>query len=585
MVHFRGGVATRQDGTSAAEPRGGQYQDGTSAAEPRGFVVEQILVRNLGEEEPMLAHVRDRMQRASMLVTFNGKSFDLPLLRTRFAMARLAPPMEPPHLDLVHVARRLHKPRGVECRLTSIEREVLGFERVDDVPGSEVSACYLHFLRTGDAAGLLRVVEHNAWDVVAMAAMVGLYGEPLEGSQLDAVDLVGVARTLKRARAVDEAWEVAERAVAAGGGEASLRARAEIAKARGDRARALADFETVAEGVDDPRVRLELAKLYEHYARDHEKALAAVRAGTGEGEAARAQREARLVAETGAGDRRAGVHSGGGCASAEVAAVGDGPLSRLPAPPPHHLRNQHPRGAPAARCSDSTAPDPGNRHQRLALRAHAIAEPRFTLVAEDKDRSDSGERKAQRSSGRQLPSAPMTCSFFTRSRASVSARSVVRASLTSSAPPSATRTAVGASPGCGAGVPRSGTRVHAEEGGGTEDRADVVRVADAIERDRGPAALRQRVPQLLRARPAPLAREEAEPSRGRLRPLPIRARSPSVSSPHTACLRAEARPPHQSGSLTSCRYAARVRDAKNGSSGRRAKTASAPRLAPRTVSP
>ncbi len=259
-----------------------------------GITVEQILVRNLGEEEPMLAHVAARIAKASMLVTFNGKSFDLPLLRTRFVMARLPAPREPPHLDLLHVARRLHKPRGVECKLTTIERDVLGFERVDDVPGSEVSACYLHFLRSGDVRGLLGVVEHNAWDVVAMAALVGLYGEPLEGTQLDARDLVGVARTMKRAGAGDEAWSAIEVAVANGAGDDSLRARAEIAKARGDRARALADFETLASAVDDAKVRLELAKLYEHFVRDPARALTVVERGTGEGDAALAKRRARL---------------------------------------------------------------------------------------------------------------------------------------------------------------------------------------------------------------------------------------------------------------------------------------------------
>jgi uncharacterized protein YprB with RNaseH-like and TPR domain len=262
-----------------------------------GLVVEQILVRNLGEEEPMLAHVRDRIASASMLITFNGKSFDLPLLRTRFVMARLAPPEEPPHLDLVHVARRLHKPRGIECRLVSIERDVLGFVRENDVPSGEVSACYLHFLRTGEASAMLGVIEHNAWDVVAMAALVGLYGEPLEGTQLEAGDLVGVARTLQRARAVDEAWDCVERAVAAGGGDASLRARAELAKARGDRAKALADFEALSKGVDDPKVRLELAKLYEHFVRDHARALSALDGGTGEDDEAVARRRARLEAK------------------------------------------------------------------------------------------------------------------------------------------------------------------------------------------------------------------------------------------------------------------------------------------------
>ena len=262
-----------------------------------GMTVEQILVRELGEEAPMLAHVAARIAKASMLVTFNGKSFDLPLLRTRFVMARLEAPREPPHLDLLHVARRLHKPRGVECKLTTIERDVLGFERVDDVPGSEVSACYLHFLRSGDVRGLLGVVEHNAWDVVAMAALVGLYGEPIDGTQLDVRDLVGVARTMKRAGAGEEAWSTIEYAVANGGGDESLRARAEIAKARGDRARALADFEALANGVDDAKVRLELAKLYEHFVRDPSRALTLVERGTGEGDAAVAKRRARLEAK------------------------------------------------------------------------------------------------------------------------------------------------------------------------------------------------------------------------------------------------------------------------------------------------
>jgi uncharacterized protein YprB with RNaseH-like and TPR domain len=264
-----------------------------------GLRVEQLLVRELGEEGPMLAHVRERIRAASMLVTFNGKSFDMPLLRTRFVMARLEAPAEPPHLDLVHVARRLHKPRGIACKLTSIEDRVLGFVREDDVAGAEVSARYLEFLRSGQGQRLLGVIEHNAWDVVAMAALVGLYGEPLEGTQLDAGDLVGVARTLKRARAVDEAWEVVEKAVAGGAGEASVRARAEIAKARGDRARALADFEAVAAEVDDPKLRLELAKLYEHFTRDHARALTMIEQGTGEDEPAASRRRARLEAKHG----------------------------------------------------------------------------------------------------------------------------------------------------------------------------------------------------------------------------------------------------------------------------------------------
>ncbi len=269
--------------------------DPGSEGSPPGFIVEQLLVRRLGEEAPVLARIAERIAAASMLVTFNGKSFDMPVLRTRFVMGRQQLPVEPAHFDLVHVARRLHKGRGVGATLGAVEREVLGFVRENDVPSGEVSACYFHFLRTADPRALMGVVEHNAWDVVSMAALVGLYGEPLEGTQLEAGDLVGMARTLKRAGSKDLAFEVAEAAVARGAGHDGTRARAEIAKARGDKARALADFEALASSVDDASIRLELAKLYEHHAKDAARALAIVEAGTSETDDAQARRKARLA--------------------------------------------------------------------------------------------------------------------------------------------------------------------------------------------------------------------------------------------------------------------------------------------------
>jgi hypothetical protein len=247
------------------------------------LVLEQVLVRALGEEAPMLARVRERVEDAALLVTFNGKSFDLPLLRTRFVMGRAEPPADPPHLDLLHVARRVHKERSPRegCRLVALERDVLGFERSEDVESRDVSECYLHFLRTGDARGLLAVVEHNAWDVVAMAALVGIYGAPLHDG-LSAGDLVGVARTMRRAGALDRAIAVADAAVERETSPEALRARAEIAKARGERDRALADFEALAAMVDDPAARLELAKIYEHAFKSPARALAWAEQGTTE---------------------------------------------------------------------------------------------------------------------------------------------------------------------------------------------------------------------------------------------------------------------------------------------------------------
>jgi uncharacterized protein YprB with RNaseH-like and TPR domain len=265
--------------------------------ENRTLVLEQLLVRALGEEGPMLARLRERLAAASMLVTFNGKSFDMPLLRTRFVMARMPVPPTPPHLDLLHVARRVHGKRvAAGCRLVAIEREVLGFERHDDVASGDVSACYLHFLRTGEAGALLGVVEHNAWDVVAMAALVGLYGEPLSDG-LAPDDLAGIARTLHRAGDLDRALVAANAAVLRGGTRTTLplRARAGIAKARGDRSGALADFQSLAAAADDPAARLELAKLYEHWVKAPARALEWVARGTSEDPAMAKKRSDRLA--------------------------------------------------------------------------------------------------------------------------------------------------------------------------------------------------------------------------------------------------------------------------------------------------
>jgi tetratricopeptide (TPR) repeat protein len=111
---------------------------------------------------------------------------------------------------------------------------------------------------------------------------------------LPSEDLVGLARTLRRAGALDQAATIAETAVARGGGASARRARGELAKARGDRARALLDFESLVDEVDDPVLRLELAKLYEHYVKAPALALEILERGTGEPEAALEKRRVRL---------------------------------------------------------------------------------------------------------------------------------------------------------------------------------------------------------------------------------------------------------------------------------------------------
>jgi uncharacterized protein len=253
---------------------------------------EQFLLRSPAEELPLLEALGERVEQADLLVSYNGKAFDLPLLNGRMVMNRRPKLPHRAHLDLLHVARRLHKARLGACRLISLESDVLGFVRGPDIAGIDIAPRYAHFLRTGDDSVLEQVIEHNAWDVVSMAALVALYGEPFE--LLHERDLLGLARTLKRARAFDEAERAAAVALSRGAGPEARRAHGEIAKARGDRAQALLHFEAFAAEVDDPAIRLELAKLYEHHLREPMSALGWVDRGTGEASEKAERRRTRL---------------------------------------------------------------------------------------------------------------------------------------------------------------------------------------------------------------------------------------------------------------------------------------------------
>jgi hypothetical protein len=158
-----------------------------------------------------------------------------------------------------------------------------------------VASRYAMYLRTGSCAPLRPVIEHNWLDVVAMAALVSLYGD----AQLPAAvhDPVGVVRTLKRAKAYALAAEICGRELANAASSDLYGARAEIHRALGDRSSAIADWERAD---DSPHARLQLAKLYEHYLKRPELALAMARRGTTEGPHQAERRHARLMAKVAA---------------------------------------------------------------------------------------------------------------------------------------------------------------------------------------------------------------------------------------------------------------------------------------------
>ncbi|MCY3911845.1 MAG: ribonuclease H-like domain-containing protein [Chloroflexi bacterium] len=135
--------------------------------------VEQYFMRDHADEPALMAHLARVISRFDWTVSFNGKSFDLPLLRTRFIMNRRRTALDAlGALDLLHVARRLWRYQLPHRDLGTLEREILGVERELDVPSHEIPEIYFRYLRTGDARELVPVVAHNRVDMVSMAALL-----------------------------------------------------------------------------------------------------------------------------------------------------------------------------------------------------------------------------------------------------------------------------------------------------------------------------------------------------------------------------------------------------------------------------
>ncbi|MEZ4268391.1 MAG: ribonuclease H-like domain-containing protein [Myxococcota bacterium] len=141
-----------------------------------GLLVRQVLLREPSEEEAVLQLLVDELEDDPLLVSFNGKSYDLTVLQARLIIQRFYHRTDcdlklRPHLDLLHLGRNLHRGRFADTRLGTLERELLGFHRVDDVPGHLVPSCWFHYLRTGDAGPLGGVLLHNLHDVVSMVTL------------------------------------------------------------------------------------------------------------------------------------------------------------------------------------------------------------------------------------------------------------------------------------------------------------------------------------------------------------------------------------------------------------------------------
>jgi hypothetical protein len=144
------------------------------------FRLDQCFMRDYDDEGPMLAYLDGLFREADALVSYNGKTFDLPLLRTRFIQNRVPFRLDGAmHYDLVHAARRFWKKRLGDCSLGNVEQNILGLRRHGDVSGAEIPALWLNYLRSRDARPLAPVFYHHKMDILSLVSLTGLLSQKM----------------------------------------------------------------------------------------------------------------------------------------------------------------------------------------------------------------------------------------------------------------------------------------------------------------------------------------------------------------------------------------------------------------------
>ncbi len=249
------------------------------------FWVEQVFLRDFEEEPAVLCYVQGRMEGFRTLVTFNGRRFDCPLLETRMALWLPGTGSGGQGVwDLLYPARRLWRGRLEDCRLSTLERELLEVEREGvDIEGSRIPEIYYRYVHDGDGRGLESVVYHNAMDILSLAVLAVEIGDCLEEMDPRRVDLLSVARFYER-KGIGDRGGRCYRIASERGGTAEERRRALLCLAaqwkRAGRLEGAAGVweelvETEGEGFLEASV--ELAKYLEHRVKDLDRAIEIVR--------------------------------------------------------------------------------------------------------------------------------------------------------------------------------------------------------------------------------------------------------------------------------------------------------------------
>ena len=265
-------------GTYAFLVGAGQFENSPSG---HVFRLLQFFMRDPGEEPALLEALAEFLAPCQALVTYNGKAFDAPLLKTRYILHDIPVPFDDyAHVDLLHLARRLWRDRLPSRTLKYIEENVLGAPRTsEEVPGYEIPWLYFDYLRSGDASEMKGVFYHNAMDIVALAALfshtAAMLHDPFDERIQHGLDVVALAKLHEDLDQWDRATRLYERGLEMPLDEddfwKAVRRLSVLQKRRGDLEEAVRWWEQAAEQ-GHVYAHVELAKHFEHRKRDYMEA-------------------------------------------------------------------------------------------------------------------------------------------------------------------------------------------------------------------------------------------------------------------------------------------------------------------------
>jgi uncharacterized protein YprB with RNaseH-like and TPR domain len=264
---------------------------GVGFVEGERFVIKQLFIDRIEKEKQALRYLGDLLGDRGQFVTFNGKTYDIPLLKTRYIFNRLDTHIERwLDLDLLHLVRRIYKRRIQDCSLVSCERNVLGFLRENDIPGDMIPAVYVSFLRENRPGLLPLVFHHNIQDIVAMVALLGslallMGSRPDDFESHSADDLLSMARLGMKGghrHKAEQIWDYMSESGAGTRKVESLVGLARLARRRQEYASAarLLDM-ALEEEPGSSTIHLMLSKICEHDIQDFPRALEHARSAYG----------------------------------------------------------------------------------------------------------------------------------------------------------------------------------------------------------------------------------------------------------------------------------------------------------------